>query len=115
MIKPCNNCKNTISYQRKNGTTIYHCRDVLTQRCCEKMKKYEEYLENRRLYTKGKQVTSIEDFLKLKAKGYFYFYWRDSIRHISVLESLQFRVLNDLIRNGCIFIANRKDNQNNTL
>ena len=115
MIKPCKKCENSISYKRINGTTIYHCEEALTQRCCEKMKKYEEYLENRRLYTKGKQVTSIEDFLKLKAKGYFYFYWRDSIRHISVLESLQFRVLNDLIRNGCIFIANRKDNQNNTL
>lgn len=78
------------------------CRD------CEKRKKYEEYLESRRQYRQGEPIKSVDEYFHLKENGESLFYFRDSIRHYKVIESLQFRTFMSFLNHGYICRAIKK-------
>lgn len=112
MQKPCNKCEHSYSYKVPSGQTRYDyqmwgdhkeiCRD------CEKRKKYKEYLESRRQYRQGEPIKSIDEYFHLKESGESLFYFRDSIRHYKVIESLQFRTFVSFLNHGYICRAIKK-------
>lgn len=119
MKKPCNNCKHAKSYQYSSGKIHYYCGiwiyDNIACRNCERRQKYEDFLESRRQYTRGKRIESVSEYLALKEQGQSLFYWGNKIRHFGWLESLQFRTLVSVIKNGDFYMAIKKVNSNNTL
>ena len=60
---------------------------------------------SKRKYEKGKQIKSIVQFEMSITDFYI---WNGFTRHKSVLESLQYRILKQLIENGCIYEAKLK-------
>jgi len=53
-------------------------------------------------YTQGKRITSISEFDACESLWYK---WNGKTTHRSVLMSLQYRTLLNLIKNGCIYTA----------
>ena len=116
MNKPCNKCDLAYSYKTASGQTRYDYPrwGKNWEQCynCEKHKKYERYLESQRQYRIGVAVKNVEEYFSLIKNGESFFYWRGAIRHYKVLECLQFRTFVDLINNGYICRAVKKEDKN---
>lgn len=112
MQKPCNKCEFSGTYPISNNRIDHYCAKYFSNQAkrnqCEKYAKYDEYLESRRQYCQGEPIKSIEEYLALKASGESLFYFRDSIRHYKVIESLQFRVFVSFLNHGYICKAIKK-------
>ena len=107
MRKPCNSCVKANAYKYPSGKVRYYCGST-SYRYCDKYQMYDEFLESKRQYIRGKQIKSVQEYLKLKESGQTLFYWYDCIRHIGWLESMQFRVFVDSIQQGHIYNAIKK-------
>lgn len=85
MYKPCSFCKRIYSYSDNECMT------------CIEHKRYNEYLEHRRKYCKGKRIKSMAEFTDRINDGERYFYLRDSIKHIGFLCAMQYNTIDRFI------------------
>ena len=60
-------------------------------------------------YEQGEPVKSIEEFA---SRNCMWFKWHGKTVHREVLASLQYRVLDNLIRHGHIYLAKEKEHDN---
>lgn len=100
MRKPCSDCDKREEHFCYSRRGIFGC-DIITASSCDRYKKYQNQLESRRQYTKGETIKSILEFSEY-IKDNSYVFWRDKVKHISWLISLQYRVLQNLINQGFI-------------
>ena len=118
MNKPCNGCEHAYKGEYPSGRVYYNKRLYVWKDdnvslylpCsnCEKYKKYSDYLESRRQYVRGEKITSVDRFLDLQDEGESLFYLNNAIRHVGWLDSMQFRNLTSMIKNGRIYRAIKK-------
>ena len=99
MNKPCTTCEKQNTKYTFFQKGSFGC-DIETANSCEKYKKYRAKLESRRQYEKGDIIKSIAEFDE----------YSKSNKHVSVLISLQYRVLQNLIFCGYICKAIKKGN-----
>ena len=71
---------------------------------CDRIKKYNTYLSNKRLFTEGEAIKSIDELLKqewvlINGRG----------RHIKVILNMQFATVIRWLENGYLKEAVRKD------
>lgn len=110
MNKPCTTCEKQNTKYTFFQRGRFGC-DFETANSCEKYKKYRAKLESRRQYEKGDIIKSITEFDEYIKSNSFVF-WRDKVKHVSFLISLQYRVLRDLIFQGYVCKAIKKENKN---
>ena len=110
MNKPCTTCEKQNTKYTFFQKGSFGC-DIETANSCEKYKKYRAKLESRRQYEKGDIIKSIAEFDEYSKSNSFVF-WRNKVKHVSVLISLQYRVLIDLIFQGYVCKAIKKENTN---
>lgn len=60
---------------------------------------------SKKLYHPLKQVTNISEFESARLSGWYWFSWNGKTTHISVLISLQYRVLESIISSGRLWFA----------
>jgi hypothetical protein len=63
---------------------------------------------SKRKYKKGKQINSIAEFERSSCE---FFIWNYATRHHTVLESLQYRTLKEIIKHGCLYEAKKIDEE----
>lgn len=109
MRKPCTNC-------------LFHCAsayrgkfepDYRFEQCndCTKYIKYKCALISRQKFVPGETIKSFEEFESHLPDLYFYLCGK--IKHHSILENFQYKVLKGFIKAGLIKTAIRKhDNEN---
>lgn len=93
MNKPCSKCT--------------HLPTVCCRQNCDKYKKYEKYKESRRKYRRGKQIKSIVGFFTY-CENNNYIYYFDMIRHVEVIKSWQYRIIEMSIDRGNLYRAIKK-------
>lgn len=97
---PCRNCEYSVEWKGRyyNSWFKIECRE------CEKYKAHERYLESRRKYRPGDYITDIGELSKQT-----FVYFHDRIKHIEVIKSNQWRVVERWLKNGLLRYAVRKD------
>ena len=101
MKNPCRNCEYAHKHTKRNGKQTHD--KCWRSDTCEIRKEYEETtLEPKRKYIEGEPIKSMEQFVNSKDT---LFYWRGHPVHISVLKSLQYRVLEKTIEGNWLYLA----------
>lgn len=98
MKKPCSDCvfqyTGKISLGEDKYRTIHYCKVSECQQE-EEMKKYNEYLESKRKYTKGEQIISIDELMN---QEFIYLYHK--IYHKGWFQSWQLRSAKNYVDRG---------------
>lgn len=96
---PCRNCKHALEWKGRHYYSLkIECRE------CEKRKAHERYLESQRKYRPDDYITNIGELSKQT-----FVYFHDRIRHIEIIKSNQWRVVEGWLKNGLLRYAVRKD------
>lgn len=106
MKKPCSSCQNSIEYDYKKRK-VYEP-DWHKQCCtnCDLLKRYKDFRESKKKYFRGNPIESIFEFCSLDAQSLVY--WHDKIKHISVIKSMPYRVVESAISHKALFKAIKK-------
>ena len=106
MKKPCSNCSNAIEYNHPKRKV--HDPDWQNPCChyCDLLKKYKEFRESKKKYFRSDPIESIFEFCSLDAQSLVY--WHDKIKHISVIKSMPYRVVESAISHKALFKAIKK-------
>jgi len=95
----CRICKKEILWRG-------YCKDCMENRK-EDIKIYENKLESRRKYKRGKRIWTIEQFDKCS-----FIYWHNQIKHVEFVKSWQYRIVLKAINNGWFYEAIKKEELN---
>lgn len=100
MKKPdCENCE--IFERNSVDPTCYNIfKDCDT---CDKMKKYQAYLKNKRMFTKGEPITTFDEFAK---QEWVFMYGKP--KHRGFTHSQTFRTIKILLERKAIHYAIKK-------
>ena len=106
MKKPCSNCSNAIEYNSRKRR--FYDPDWRKPCCChcDLLKKYKDFRESKKKYFRGNPIESIFEFCSLDAQSLVY--WHDKIKHISVIKSMPYRVVESAISHKALFKAIKK-------
>lgn len=96
----CRICKCEVQYIHS------YCDDCRKNRKSD-IEKYEQKLKDKRKYYQGEKITSIEEFERQK-----FVYWHGVIRHREFIRSMQYRTVIQLVLNGGLYKAIKKDGVN---
>lgn len=95
MNKPCSNCNNAKDW--------YLC-DFKKE--CQKFQKYQRFLEKKRKYRPGDQITDLEALMSET-----FVFWHNRITHISVIKNLQYNVIMRGLEYGAFYRAVKKERE----
>ena len=106
MKKPCSNCSNAIEYNSRKRR--FYDPDWRKPCCChcDLLKKYKEFRESKKKYFRSDPIESIFEFCTLNEQSFVY--WHDKIKHISVIKSMPYRVVESAISHKALFKAIKK-------
>lgn len=104
MKKPCSDCKNSYTYRRLK--TFVSVPNKVQCAECSKYKNYLEWRKSKQKYTQGAPICSMSDFDKHIADGFMY--WNHKIQHASWLTNMQYRTIEQAVKQGVIYIAIKK-------
>ena len=106
MKKPCSNCSNAIEYNHlKRKVRDPDWRNPCCH-YCDLLKMYKDFRESKKKYFRGNPIESIFEFCSLDAQSLVY--WHDKIKHISVIKSMPYRVVESAISHKALFKAIKK-------
>jgi len=108
MKKPCSNCVNAQKINRLKSAVYFPYSIVCLN--CDKYKKYLRFRESKRMYEAGKPISSMKEFEEHIHDGFMFY--NHKLQHIGWLISMQYRVLQNAVCNGHIYVAIKKENQN---
>ena len=100
MNKPCNKCEKSFEFKGKHFPS---------QEChnCDKISKYNAYLENKRKYTIGEKIKNLNELLDQT-----WIYWihcQNKPLHITVIRNWQFNIVLENLEKGNFYTAIRKE------
>lgn len=106
MRKPCTKCEYAWKTTKCNIIVGYPTYDL---RCknCEEYKRYCKYKESQCAYKVGETIKTIQDFEEHLPDGFMY--WCDHIKHVSILEHMQYHTLKSALKAGIIHTAIKKE------
>ena len=108
MNNPCNTCEKT---DRNSWNRLKrHTASIGCDSRCEKKKKYDEYLERKRQYRRGKPITSMGDFEEYIQHNDV-LYIGQKIYHRGWVTSYQYHTLNQYIKQGFVGEAIKKSDE----
>ena len=113
MKKPCNGCQHAYAQWPNLKNKGYTPSLWLDECCsCEKIKKYNDYLESRRKYSKGDVITDIAELCRRCDEDKFV-YWNNKILHKGFVYSWQLHMIMMSLKQGCFRVANLKTEHSN--
>ena len=80
-------------------------------RGCEKYNQYQDFRKSKQKYIEGETIKSFSDFEKIINENGFV-YVNHKIKHAGWVINLQYRIIRNWIRYGCVNFAIRKDEIN---
>ena len=98
---PCRTCKFGI-YTNSIHRRTRSWREVCMK--CEKYDAHQKYLQSKRKFRQGDQITSLEELVKHE-----WFIWHGQTKHIEMFRSMSLRTVEQFINNGSIYEAIRKE------
>ena len=103
MTHPCSKCESgySILVGKNHGRTVWFCRKDIQ---CAKLEKYKAKLYAKRQYRRGEPITSPNQL----AQTNLCWLWEKPVHH-SVVESMQYRHVIELMNDGRLFAAELKE------
>lgn len=95
---PCRYC--ALSYEYKGKHYQGHKSEC---KGCENRRKHKEYLQSKRMFEKGEQITNISQLLECK-----WLICCESTKHIEAFKSMSLRTALTFINSGEVYKAVRK-------
>ena len=106
MKKPCTGCQHAVRTDWGGKVEYYPKLECGTG--CREYKNYQNYLESRRKYRRGKTIRNVEELIKCCEQNNFV-YWRHKILHRGFVYSWQLQMIMNSIQAGVFQEAVRKD------
>ena len=101
MNKPCTRCR----FNDSSHARYPLCTEI---RDCPRYKKYNDYLESKRMYKVGCPILSVYEFEQYIIFNHYVF-WNQRLWHTSAIMCLQYRTLRNIIQTGLLYSAVKKD------
>lgn len=73
---------------------------------CEPYQRHKEYLQSKRKFTEGEQITTIEELLKQE-----WVMWYHTTKHIEVFKHIQLKAVLNWLEHGAFHKAIRKERE----